>query len=184
MGLGPENSGPEAVTPRIVSWVSPPWPVTLTATPGIRPRASETLWMLDLSRSAPVVTDIEMGTSCRRCSRFCAVTTISWRPAGSVVALSADTPAAAAGREARRKVVPGIRAAPRRSNAEFIFIPLVLQAYTGGISTRLKVHGRRARRQFGKMRLPGGCRAMAAPLRACCEKRESHRKSLYIKIFR
>src|ERR1700722_11200351 len=134
MGLGPANSAPAALTPRIVSLLSPPWPLTLTATSGIRPRASETLWMLDLSRSAPVVTDMEMGTSCRRCSRFCAVTTISSRPAGSAVA---SLRAALAGRDETRKAAPGIRAAPKRSNAEFIFHPFFIVAIYIGYLHRL-----------------------------------------------
>src|SRR5882757_2389187 len=126
MGLGPANKDPAAVTPRIVSFVSPPWPVTLTATPGIMPSASDTLWMLDLSRSAPPITEREIGTSWMRCSRFCAVTTISSSAGASDVASAADAPAASAGKDENRSAVAGSNAAPERNNAEYIFHPFQL----------------------------------------------------------
>src|SRR5579872_735749 len=77
--------------------------------------------MLDLSRSAPPMTDREIGTSCRRCSRFCAVTTISSSAGASAVA---SAPAAAnAGMAEKTNVVAGSKAAAERINGEFIFIP-------------------------------------------------------------
>jgi hypothetical protein len=69
--------------------------------------------------------------------------------------------------------VPGIKAAPKRSNAEFIYIPSKdMDKPTWGEADAANLHGCRTRRQFPKMRHRKKCCAVAASHQICCTKNE------------